>query len=439
MKEARDFFNSKSFVVVGASRNKNKIGNIIFRNLLNSKVKVFGVNPKIEQLLNQKVYKDVYSVPSSIDCAIIATPKETVPLLLRQIGEKKIPFAIIISSGFGETNNDKLEQRILQIAKEESIRLLGPNCFGYVNSELGVNTTFFEGEIKKGNIGFISQSGAISAALMDKIGKFSKLITLGNAIDIGFSETLKYLIEDKQTSVICMYIESLTAREGQKFIEIAKKSSKPIIALKSGKTRAGQKAASTHTSALATDSKIYSGIFQQSKIIECTSISEMFQIALVVTRYPNIQNDFVILTNAGGFGVLTSDYCEKSNLNLTNLSKNTLTNLSKVLPENWSKNNPIDIMGDADSERYRNVLDILAKDSSVKNLIVILTPQYMAEPAKTAKIISEVRKPIFSCFIGGEKLGKALEIFRHNQIINTNEPEKLCTILERIIHKQLSE
>ncbi len=433
MKERLSVFESKSFVVVGVSRDRNKVGHIIFKNLLKAKQKVFGVNPKAEQILGQKIYKDIFSIPFKIDCLIIATPKETVPLILRQAGEKGVPFCIIITAGFGEANDNKLEERIKQIAKEENIRILGPNCFGYVNTDLNVNTTFFDGDIKRGDIGFISQSGAISAAMMDKIGKFSKLITLGNAVDISFSESLEYLINDPLTSVVCLYIEGLSVNEGKQFIDISRKSKKPIIALKSGKTKSGQKAASTHTSSLATNSKIYSGIFQQAGIIEVTSISEMFQIALIVNRFPKLENNVVILTNAGGFGVLMSDYCDENNINLVRLREETINELNKILPLNWSHNNPIDILGDANSDRYQKVLDILEKDSSIKTIIVILTPQYMAEPEKTAKILSYVKKPLFTCFIGGEKMLGSQKILQVNKIINSSEPEKLCGILSKIV------
>ncbi len=434
MKEVVNIFDSKSFAVVGVSRNKNKVGRIIYDNLLKNGIKVVGINSKAEQISNHRIYKDISLIPFDVDCVIIATPKESVPLILRQAGRKKIPNAIIITSGFSEANENKLENRLLQISKEENIRILGPNCFGYVNTDTNTNTTFFQGDIKKGNIGFISQSGAISSSMLDKIGKFSKLITLGNALDIGFTESLEYLINDKNTSIICLYIESLSANEGQKFIDISKKSKKTIIALKSGKTKSGQKAATTHTSALATNSKIYSGIFKQAGIIEVDSITEMFQIASIINRYSKIENNFAIITNAGGYGVLISDYCEENKINLVDLKQETLNNLDKILPENWSKNNPLDILGDADSNRYESVLKILQEQSYIKNLIVILTPQYMSEPEKTAKLLSHIKKPIFCCFLGGEKIKTSLEILQNDKIINFSEPERLCKILGKIIN-----
>ncbi len=433
MNEVNKFFASKSFAVIGASRDTNKVGHIIFKNLLDTKQNVVGINPKAEHILNRKIYKDIFEVPYKIDCLIIATPPQTVPAILRQAGRKRIPFAVIITAGFGETENHKLEKQILEIAKEENIRLLGPNCFGYIDTSKNINTTFYTGEVQKGTVAFLSQSGAIGSAMLDKIGKFSKFVSLGNAIDLTFTDFVEYLIKDKETKVICLYIESLSVNEGRRFIDICKKSTKPIIAIKSGKTKSGQKAASTHTSSLASDSKIYTGIFNQSKIIEATSITEMFNIAKIKLKYPIIKNKGVIITNAGGYGVLTSDYCEENNIHLTKLSPKTIGKLNTVLPKNWSHNNPIDIIGDATSQRYNDTLQIIEKDPTINFVILLLTPQYMSEPEKTAKILLKFKKPIFTSFIGGKQVLEARKFLNQFKVLNYSEPENMCKIIGKVL------
>ncbi len=433
MNEINQFFACKHFAVIGVSRNPNKVGHIIFKNLIDSKQTVVGINPKAEQILSRKIYKDIFEVPYKIDCLIITTPANTIPSILRQAGRKRIPFAIVITAGFGEVSNNKLEKQVSDIAKEEDIRLLGPNCFGYIDTSRNVNTTFYTGEIKKGNVAFLSQSGAIGAAMLDKIGKFSKFVALGNSIDLTFTDFVRYLIKDKETKVICLYIESLSINEGRNFIDICKKSKKPIIAIKSGKTKSGQKAASSHTSALASDAKIYSGIFKQSGIIETTSITEMFNLAKAKIKYPTIQNGGVIITNAGGYGVLTSDYCEENNIHLSKFSNKTIEQLDKVLPTNWSHNNPIDIIGDATSTRYDETLKIIEKDPSINFVILLLTPQHMSQPEKTAKILLKLKKPIFTSFIGGKEVLEARKFLNKFKILNYTEPEDMCKIIGKIL------
>lgn len=432
--EVKTFFEAKTIAVVGASREPTKVGHIIFKNLLKSNKNIVPINPKATEILGKKVYQDLLEVPYHIDLIIIATPPKTVPLIIRQAGRKKIPTASIISAGFSEIGENEIEQRLKDVAEQEGIRLLGPNSFGILDGHNNFNATFFEGEIKKGNIGFISQSGAIGSAVLDKYQKFSKFISLGNAIDIKFTDLVEYLVQDSNTKIICLYIESLTKNEGRRFIDICKKSQKPIIAIKGGTSEQGQHAAKSHTAALATDSKVYTGVFKQAGIIPAESITQMFNIAKILEKYSKISKKIAIVTNAGGFGVLTTDYCNKNNLILPKLSSQTLSKLNQVLPENWSRNNPIDIIGDASSKRYIDTLSILEKDSTIDTIIVVLTPQYMSEPEKTAKVLLKIKKPIFALFLGGQQIKQARLFMNQFGIINFTEPKELCEALGKILN-----
>lgn len=435
MKEVvKNIFEAKTYAVVGVSRNEKKVGNIIFKNLLKSHKKVIGINPHSKKILNQEIYSDLTETPYNIDVIIIASPAKTIPLILRQAGKRKIKYAIIISAGFSESNNKELEEHIKTVAIEENIRILGPNSFGIIDTHQNLNTTFYSGEFNKGDIGFISQSGAIASAMLDKINSFSKFASVGNSIDINFNNLIDYLIHDNKTKIICLYIESLQKNTGREFIQICKKSKKPIIVLKGGKSNSGQNAAKSHTAALATNTRIYEGAFKQAKLIQVDSVTEMFNVAKILNQYQNIKKNTTIITNAGGFGVLLADYCEKYSIPLTKLSQKTIELLNKILPQNWSKNNPIDIIGDATPQDYKKVLEIIEKDKETENIILILTPQHTSQPEKVASILKTTKKPLFTSFIGGEKVNQAKNILQKNKIIHFSEPQHLCQILSKIIN-----
>lgn len=434
MKEVvKNIFEAKTYAVIGVSRDEKKVGHIIFKNLLKSNKKVIGINPNTKKILNQEIFPDLIETPYNIDVIIIASPAKTIPLILRQAGKRKIKYALIISAGFSESNNKELEEHIKRVAIEENIRILGPNSFGIIDTYQNLNTTFYSGNLNKGNIGFISQSGAIASAMLDKINSFSKFASLGNSIDINFNHLIDYLIYDDTTKIICLYIESLQKNTGREFIEICKKSKKPIIVLKGGNSKSGQSAAKSHTAALAIDSNIYQGAFKQAKLIQVNSVTEMFNVARILEKYSTINKNTTIITNAGGFGVLSADYCEEYGIPLTKLSQKTIESLNKILPSNWSKNNPIDIVGDATPEDYKKVLNIIEKDKETENIILILTPQHTSQPEKVASILNTIKKPLFTCFIGGEKINEANKIIQKNKIINFSEPEQLCQTISKII------
>ena len=425
---AKELFEAESFAVVGASNNPNKAGHIIFRNLIEKNIKAYPVNPNHKEILNKKVYPSLSDFSEKPDCVIIAVPAKFTPEILEQAGERQIQNAVIISSGFSETGNNKLSEKVKQTAEKYKIKILGPNSLGFINPYLQTNATFFEGEIQKGKTAFLSQSGAIGAGILDKQISLSGFISLGNSLNTDFSDYISYFNEDKNTEQIALYIESLQEGKGQDFIKACRNSKKPIAALKAGKMKQGQKAALSHTAALTTEKGIYEGVFKQCRIKEVQSISELFSIKTNLSKIkPTLnkkQNRACIITNAGGLGVLTSDYCEENNIQLPQLPKNIIKQLNKTLPSAWSHNNPVDVVGDAQADRFEKVFQILENQDWFDFFIILLTPQYMTEPEKTAQLLLKLEKPVIACFMGGKKIQSAKSILE-NKIPFFEEPKDL--------------
>tara|TARA_Y100000310_G_scaffold171786_1_gene171945 strand:+ start:1634 stop:2932 length:1299 start_codon:yes stop_codon:yes gene_type:complete len=432
MGDVNTFFNAKIFAVVGASRYENKVGHTVFKNLLDYNKKVFPINNKAEKILGKKCYEDLLEIPYDIDCIIIAVPAKEIPLILIQAQKRKVKCAIIISSGFSEIGNKDLEERILKIAKSANITLLGPNSYGLINPHQDLNTTYFEGKIRRGNKAFISQSGAIGSVVLDNNEKLSGFISIGDSAQIDFSEFIDYYSKDKDTKVIALYIESLKKDKGLKFIEACKKCKKPIIALKSGKSKKGMRASRSHTAALASENGVYSGILKQSGVIEVNSIKELFSTAKILEKYPNLGNKAVIITNAGGLGVLTADACEENKIKIPTLSKSIIKKLDQFLPKNWSHNNPIDLVGDALEEDYSRTIEILEKEN-FDFFMILLTPQKMTEPLKTAKNLLKINKPIFACFLGENQTKKSREFLNNWEIINFMDVKEMCEAIGKVI------
>lgn len=430
----KELFNAKSFAVVGASNNPNKVGHIILKNLIDKKITAYPINPKPEPILNQKTYQSIDQLPEKEKpgCMIIAVPAKTTPEILKQAGKKQIKNVVIIAAGFSEIGNNKLSQQIKEISEKNNITLLGPNTLGFINSTNKVNATFFRGEIKKGTTAFISQSGAIGVAILDKQIPLSAFISTGNSLTTDFSDYIDYFNQDKNTKQIALYIESLKEGKGQEFIKACKNSKKPIRVLKAGKTSKGQKAASSHTAALATEKGVYEGVFKQCKIKEVDSISKLFNIkteqAKTKPKISKNQNKACIITNAGGLGVLTSDYCEQNNIQLPKLPNNIIQQLNNILPPAWSSNNPIDLLGDAQADRFEKTLSILDRQNFFDFFIILLTPQHMTEPEKTAQLLINLKKPVLACFMGKNKIQSAKNLLK-NKIPFYEDPKELVDSL----------
>jgi len=416
------FFYPKSVAVIGASHDERKIGYVIFKNLLEKfKGKVYPVNPKTEPILEQKVYSSVLDVEDKIDLAVIAVNALIVPKVLEECGKKGIKNVIIISSGFSETGSlegKKAEEKIKEIAKTYGIRVIGPNTIGIFNSENGLDATFFlEKDVRKpskGNISFFTQSGTIGILSLDILAKecigVAKLVSYGNAIDVNEADLIEYFSRDEKTKVIAGFIESV--RDGKKFLEALKKNKKPIVLLKGGKTSFGARATSSHTSSLAGDYKVYSNVFKQFNVIEAKTWDDLIDYLKILSTGKRSEGKrLAILTNAGGFGVLASDFAFKLGLELPEPSEKLKEELKKFLPFYASVKNPIDITADADVERYKNVLKILDESNEFDLLLIVILIQTPMLNETILEILESLKKPFAVCMAGtkAEEIKKRLE------------------------------
>lgn len=406
-------FNPLSIAVVGASAKAGKIGNTIVRNLLDAGFQgdIYPVNPKGGKVCGLDVFKSVPEIGSGVDMAVIAVPGRQVASSLMELVELGVGSVVVISAGFKEVGHEgwSMEQELVRIAKENNIRLLGPNCLGLINSRGGVNASFASGNPLPGNTAFFSQSGALCVAILDwavgRGGGFSKFVSLGNKAVIDEAVILEYLGNDPDTKVILGYMENV--ENGRAFMEQARKVSmkKPIIMLKSGTTAAGARAASSHTGAIAGADRAYDAAFRQSGVIRVSRIEDMFNLSRAFSRQnPPKGSNLAIVTNAGGPGILAADACGDSGLRMARLSLGTVGELQKILPGYASLYNPVDILGDADGERYRTVSKIVAQDPMVHALLAIISPARSLDPAEAAKAVvstaAETGKPVFCCIMG---------------------------------------
>ncbi|MBU4501493.1 MAG: CoA-binding protein [Nanoarchaeota archaeon] len=396
----KELLNPKVIAVIGASNNPKKVGYSLMANIKKFKGDAIPINLRETKILGKKCYKSVLDVPKKIDTALVAVPAAVVPQVIQECVNKKIKYLIILSAGFSETGNKESEKKLLEITKGKA-RILGPNCFGIVVPSLNIDTTFALNTPKDGNIAFISQSGALWAAIsiysqIHNFG-FSYFISVGNMMDLDFSDFIEYLDKDKKTKVIILYIERLV--DGRHFMDTVKKCSKPIIAIKAGKSEAGKRATLSHTGSLAGSYKTYEAAFKQSGVVLVETLDEAFGKAKALQMPKG--NKVVIVTNAGGPGTLTADYCEKHGFNVVKLPKNLKF---EKLPKAWSHNNPIDIIGDADADRFKYVFDNLIKNKNFFDCaIVVMTQQKMIDVKNTAKEIIDfkkrLKKPVVSCWM----------------------------------------
>jgi acetyltransferase len=435
-------FNPDSIAVIGASRNPNKIGSIILKNLrITYRGKIFPVNPFINEIQGVKAYPKVSEIKEPLDLAIIAIPSEKVLQVLKDCDKKKVKFAIVISAGFKEIGKEgeRLEIGLIKFLDTAKIRLIGPNCLGVINTNPAYNATFMDPESKplEGKAAFISQSGALMSAIADdatleKIG-FSKIISIGNETDIDISDMLKALLVDPNTSVIALYLEGI--ENGREFIKSALEVSKKkvVVALKGGKYKTSAAAAASHTGSLAGNDISYELAFKRSGVISVSNIDDLFNFMRDAPNLKVNSDEVIIVTNAGGAGVLTTDNITKEGLKLAKLGTNIITELEKVLPKEANTHNPIDILGDSTPKRYKETLEIIAKLN--KPIIVLFSPQETSMPIETAKEISEIKLqnrelPILSVFLGGTRVEKARHILRDNGLPVYNYPHEAVDIIK---------
>ncbi|QQS15605.1 MAG: acetate--CoA ligase family protein [Candidatus Moraniibacteriota bacterium] len=435
--DIQSLFEPKSIAVVGASTKIGSVGNDIVKNLVEQKYRgeIYPVNPKTDVLYERRCYPDLSAIEGLVDCAVIAVPAPIVPTVLREAVAKRVKGVIVISAGFHEAGNAELEAEIAEIARAGDIALLGPNCLGVVNPHLSMNASFARTLPKKGNIAFLSQSGALGTAVLDMAATlgagFSKFVSLGNKAVLDESALLAYLAADRKTSVIAIYAEDLRNPEAIRQVAhtMAKaKRPKPIIVLKSGKTSAGASALSSHTGSLAGNDASYEALFEEAGILRAETAEELFMLARGFSRLPLPRGkNIAIVTNAGGPGVLSADAALQSGIELALLSDSTQTSLRSFLPGAAGVKNPVDILGDAKSDRYARAIDAVLADPSVHMVLTVLTPQSMTDVEAVAEVIAERAKasaiPIVAAFMGGALVARGIKTLSRKKVSVVNFPE----------------
>ena len=401
MKNLEPLFNPKTIAVIGASNNKESVGYGVMNNLIGHGYDgvVYPVNPKRKSVQGVKAYPSISEAPDKIDLAIIITPAPTVPGIAEECGKAGVKGLVIISSGFKEAGKEGLEMYsdLQKTIKKFDMSVLGPNCLGFLRPSLNLNASFSPQKALKGNIAFISQSGALGTAIIDwaygqNVG-FSYFVSVGSMIDVDYANLIDHFGKDPSTSSILIYMESIS--HARKFLSAARAfaRTKPIIVLKSGKSSEGAKAALSHTGSLTGDDAVFDAAFKRAGIVRVGTIGELFDCAqtLSMQRRPK-GNRLAVVTNAGGPGVIATDYLIAKGGVLAKLSSETIESLNAVMPSTWSQANPVDVLGDADERRYRGAVDLCLKDPGADAVLVILTPQTMTDPAVVAQSIVELSK-----------------------------------------------
>ena len=417
------FFAPATVAVVGATEREGSVGRTILENLVQGcySGQVFAVNPKHSEMLGIKCYPSMAALPEPIDLAVIVTPATTVPCVVRECVDAGTRSAIVISAGFKERGAEgvELEHRIQAELRRGSMRLVGPNCLGMMNPSIGLNATFAHDLARPGSVAFLSQSGALLTAVLDwslreQVG-FSAIVSTGSMLDVNWGDLISFYGEDPQTKSILLYIESVA--DARSFLSAAREVAlnKPIIVIKAGRTEAASKAASSHTGAMTGSDDVFDAALRRCGVLRVQSISDLFYMAEVLSKQPRPQGPrLTIVTNAGGPGVLATDALIPNGGELAPLSQDSLNALSAFLPAHWSHANPIDILGDADPERYEKAVEIAIADPSSDGLLVVLAPQGMTNPAEVARRLVPYAKghgkPVLASWMGGQTVaeGEAL-------------------------------
>lgn len=429
-------FAPKTVAVIGATENPGSVGRTVLWNLISNPFGgvVFPVNPKRPSILGIKAYPSISAVPEKVDLAVVVTQASFVPDIIGECVDAGVKSAIVISAGFKELGapGEELERKILAHARRGHMPLIGPNCLGVMNPITGLNATFAGVMARPGNVAFISQSGALCTAVLDwsireQVG-FSAFVSIGSMLDIDFGDLINYVGNDPRTQSIVIYMESIG--NARNFLSAAREValSKPIIVIKAGRTEAAAKAAASHTGSLTGSFEVLDAAFARAGVLRVNSISELFNMAEVLGKQPRPAGPrLTILTNAGGPGVLATDALIVSGGTLTALSPQTHSELNAFLPPHWSRNNPIDILGDAGPDRYAKALEIAAKDPNSDGLMVILTPQDMTDPTITAEKLKPYAKiegkPVLASWMGGPAVSGGNDILNRAGIPTFNYPD----------------
>jgi acetyltransferase len=443
--------NPNSIAVIGASADEKKVGHVLLRNLMTQGYKgtVYPINPKGGKILGKETFPSVTAVAGHIDLAIIATPASSVLALAEECGKKDVQTLVVITAGFRETGTEegiRAEEELAAIARRYKMLLVGPNCLGFMRPSISLNASFANDLPRSGKVAFLSQSGALGGASVDRaqrIGlRLSFFLSMGNKALMNECDFLELCEDDPETNVIGLYLEGIV--DGRRLLEIGERvaQKKPIVLLKAGTTEKGRKAASSHTGALAGSDAAVDAICRQAGITRAQSVDELLDLLRTQSLQPPLASSRIaIVTNAGGAGVLGTDAAEKAKLSLPSLLPKHEAELQKVLPPFASLKNPIDVLGDALEDRFEAALHMAAKDENIDGIAVFVTPQMMTPVRAIAETIVAVMKnypliPTVASFMGGESVHEGIEILHEHGIPNFSCPETAISTLATLWHQE---
>jgi acetyltransferase len=429
-------FAPKSVAVFGASDRVNSVGQIVFKNMLDCEFQgaLYPINTRNSTVQGHKAYRSISDITESVEMVVVATPPNTVPDIIEECGKKGVKAAIIITAGFGEIGAEGkvLERKMLENAKRYGIRLIGPNCLGVMRPSIGLNATFNKGGANVGNMALVSQSGALCTAILDwaqmnDVG-YSSVVSMGSSADVDFGEILDFLVSDPQTHNILMYIEGI--HESRLFMSSLRAAArvKPVILVKVGRHEAGSRAAMSHTASLVGSDDAFNAAVRRAGVVRVRTVTELFSAAKAMScGFHPSGNRLAIVTNGGGPGVMAADRAADLGLEMATLSEATMERLNQVLPANWSHGNPVDIIGDAQVDRYQHAVAACLEDPNVDGVLTILTPQAMTKPLEAAKAVIEIgnhhKKPLLTCWMGEVQVAESRQEFARAKTPNFRTPE----------------
>src|SRR5512136_2726887 len=443
------FTQPKGVAVVGASPSPGKLGHAVLQNVIQYGYTghIYPINPNAREILGLPAYPSVLDIPGPVDLAVVLVPAKAVPGVLEECGQKGIRGAVVISAGFREVGREgrQLEQQLVETARRYGIRVVGPNVLGIIDTVIGLNGSFAAGMPRQGHIAFMSQSGALCTSILDMaLGQgigFSRFYSIGNKADLNEIDFLRAWADDAETNVIVAYLEGIA--NGAEFMQVARQVTrrKPIVAIKSGTTSAGSRAASSHTGTLAGSEKAYDAAFKQVGIVRAGSVQDLFDYAQAFARQPLPDSDAVaVVTNAGGPGIMASDAIERIGMRLASLTPEIQQKLRVALPAAASVVNPIDVLGDAPADRYALGIEAALSDPNVGIVLVVLTPQTATQIPETARVVGELsrkyRKPTFAAFMGDLAIRPAMEILAEYSVPNYQVPERAVAAIAAMWHRR---
>jgi acetyltransferase len=439
-------FAPKSVAVFGASDRPDSVGQIVFQNMLQCgfKGELYPINSKNSTVQGQRAYPTIAAIEKPVELVVIATPPQTVPGIIEECGLHGVKAAVIITAGFGEIGPEgaALERQLVENARRYNIRLIGPNCLGIMRPSIGLNATFNKGGANIGNIALISQSGALCTAILDwatlnDVG-FSSVVSMGSSTDVDFGEILDYLVSDPQTQSILMYIEGI--RDARRFMSALRAAAriKPVILVKVGRHPAGSKAAMSHTASLVGADDVFDAAFSRVGVVRVQTVTQLFTAARALSfGFRPTGNRLAIVTNGGGPGVMAADRASDLGLAMANLSEATIEYLNQHLPMNWSHGNPVDIIGDAQADRYFHAVKACLDDEGADGVLAILTPQAMTKPLESAQVLIDMArssrsKPLLTCWMGETQVAESRAAFTKAHLPHFRTPEPAVEVFSHL-------